>query len=97
MPPKRTEMMPQMKNRLKIRRSSPLSDGFLHSSCSAAHHASIGWQGPQFWPEHPQAYAPARWRFPFKSMPSEWVLCGSAGMTQIAVIDCSIFNFEAKQ
>ena len=35
MPPKSTEMTPQRKNRLKIWRSRPLREGFLHSSCAA--------------------------------------------------------------
>lgn len=35
MPPMSTVRMPQMKNRLKMRRSKPDSEGFLHSNCKA--------------------------------------------------------------
>lgn len=41
MPPMSTERMPQMKNRLRMRRSSPDSDGFLHSSCTCTAVADV--------------------------------------------------------
>ena len=43
MPPMRTEKMPQMKNKLRMSRSRPDSEHFLHSNCSAHHKAFVSW------------------------------------------------------